>query len=192
MCAVRVLGIDLAGSEKRPTGVAFKEKVGVRCSLLFEDCEIIEFSKPFTHIFVDAPLSLPLGRRSLEENNGIHFRECDLMLRKMGIRFFPMTLGPMRILTQRAIRLKDILEGLGKEVYEVFPGAFYDVMGVSRKDRKAIGKFYLNMGLDLEKRKYTQDELDGIACLLTGCMFLEGKGVLLKGGDGAIVIPKHP
>jgi predicted nuclease with RNAse H fold len=103
-----------------------------------------------------------------------------------------MTLGPMRILTQRAIRLKDILEGLGKEVYEVFPGAFYDVMGVSRKDRKAIGKFYLNMGLDLEKRKYTQDELDGIACLLTGCMFLEGKGVLLKGGDGAIVIPKHP
>jgi hypothetical protein len=28
--------------------------------------------------------------------------------------------------------LKTVMEGWGKVVYEVFPGAFYDVMGVGR------------------------------------------------------------
>jgi Protein of unknown function (DUF429). len=35
-----------------------------------------------------------------------------------------------------------------------------------------------------------QDEIDAIACLLTGIMFLEGRAELLEGEDGAIIIPK--
>ena len=189
---MQVLGVDLAGSEKRATGVAYKEGGKVKCAILYQDSEIIQLAHSFTHVFIDAPLSLPIGgRKNLNEKNGIHLRECDYLLRKMGIRLFPPTLGHMRMLTHRGIKLKIFLEGLGKEVYEVFPGAFYDVMGVGRKDRKAILMLYRNMGLKLQKRTYTQDELDGVACLLLGYMFLEGKGVLLKGIDGGIVVPKR-
>jgi len=57
-------------------------------------------------IAIDAPLNLPPGRKSLDDKNGEHFRPCDRELQKRGIRFFPITLGPMRSLTQRGIDLK--------------------------------------------------------------------------------------
>jgi hypothetical protein len=34
------------------------------------------------------------------------------------------------------------------------------------------------------------NEIDAIACLLTGIMFLERRAELLAGEDGAIIIPK--
>jgi predicted nuclease with RNAse H fold len=134
-------------------------------------------------------LAIKKGRANLHEM-GPHFRTCDLMLRERGIKFFPVSLGPMRLLTERGIRLKTVMEGWGKVVYEVFPGAFYDVMGVGRKDKKAILELYRRLGFNLEERKYTKDEIDAIACLLTGIMFLERRAELLAGEDGAIIIPK--
>jgi predicted nuclease with RNAse H fold len=186
---MKVLGIDLAGSERRNSGVAYLEDGKLTCFVLHRDEEILELSKGFSHIFIDAPLSLPKGRANLQDR-GPHFRACDLMLRKRGIKFFPVSLGPMRLLTERGIRLKTAMEGWGKVVYEVFPGAFYDVMGVGRKDKKAILELYRRLGFNLEDRKYTKDEIDAIACLLMGIMFLEGRAELLEGEDGAIIIPK--
>ncbi|WP_448583776.1 DUF429 domain-containing protein [Thermocrinis sp.] len=186
---MKVLGIDLAGSEKRNSGVAYLEDKKITCFVLHKDEEILAISKNFSHIFIDAPLSLPKGRKSIEER-GPHLRTCDLMLRERGIKFFPISLGPMRLLTERGMRLKAIMEGWGKMVYEVFPGAFYDIMGIKRKDKEAILELYRKLGFDLEDRKYTQDEIDAVACLLTGVMFLDGRAELLKGEDGAIVIPK--
>ncbi|WP_448588389.1 DUF429 domain-containing protein [Thermocrinis sp.] len=188
---MRALGIDLAGSEKRATGVAYLEDGKLQCHLLYKDEEILELSKGFSHVFMDAPLSIPKGRKTLEDRKGPHLRECDVMLRRRGIRFFPITLGPMRVLTERAMRLKDVLESMGKLVYEVFPGAFYDVMGVGRKDKKGIRELYKNLGFCMEEKSYTQDELDAVACLLTGLMFLEGRAELLGGEDGAIIVPKR-
>jgi predicted nuclease with RNAse H fold len=186
---MKALGIDLAGSERRNSGVAYLEDGKLTCFVLHKDEEILELSKGFSHIFIDAPLSLPKGRANIQEG-GPHFRACDLMLRERGIKFFPVSLGPMRLLTERGIRLKTVMEEWGKVVYEVFPGAFYDVMGVGRKDKKAILELYRRLGFILEDRKYTKDEIDAIACLLTGIMFLEGRAELLKGEDGAIIIPK--
>lgn len=53
-----------------------------------------------------------------------------------------------------------------------------------------ILELYRKLGFNLEDRKYTKDEIDAIACLLTGIMFLEGRAELLEGEDGAIIIPK--
>ena len=186
---MKALGIDLAGSERRNSGVAYVENGKLTCFVLHKDEEILELSKGFSYIFIDAPLSLPKGRANIHEV-GPHFRACDLMLRKRGIKFFPVSLGPMRLLTERGIRLKTVMEGWGKVVYEVFPGAFYDVMWVGRKDKEAILELYRRLGFNLEDRKYTKDEIDAIACLLTGIMFLEGEAELLEGEDGAIIIPK--
>ena len=74
--------------------------------------EIISFVKEANPqiIGIDAPLSLPPGRKSLDDNNGIHLRECDKELTKRKIRFFPITLGLMRMLTLRGISLKKSLK----------------------------------------------------------------------------------
>ena len=110
---MKILGIDLAGSEKRKTGICIlNENLEAICFYVFKDKEILDLVKKEKPdlISIDAPLSLPKGRKSLKRKSKIHFRECDKELWKFGIKFFPITLGPMRKLTERGIKLKKILE----------------------------------------------------------------------------------
>jgi len=187
------LGVDLAGSEKRNTGISFVENNTIVTCIIRNEKELFEIMQIFQFIYIDAPLTLPHGRSSLEVRNEHHFRECDLLLRKRGIKFFPITLGPMRMLTQRGMRLRERLSKLGKEVYEVFPGAFYDVFGVKRKDRDSIQVLYKTLscffGLSLKVDYPSQDELDAIACLFTGFFHKLNLAECLTGIDGTIVIP---
>jgi predicted nuclease with RNAse H fold len=187
------LGVDLAGSEKRNTGISFVENNSIVTFILRNEKELFKIMQKFQFIYIDAPLTLPHGRNSLEVRNEHHFRECDLLLRKRGIKFFPITLGPMRMLTQRGMRLRERLSKLGKEVYEVFPGAFYDVFGVKRKDRDSIQALYKTLsnffGLSLKLDYPSQDELDAIACLFTGFFHKLNLAECLTGIDGTIVIP---
>ena len=183
------VGLDLAGSEKRDTGFCFLgRKTDVR--IIHTDKEILEEIKKCKPrlVAIDAPLSLPRGRKHIGDRAGPHFRKCDLELRRLGIRFFPVTLGPMRMLTKRGMNLKKKIERLGAEVIEVYPGATYDVFGVKRKDRKQIASWLRKHGI--KTKSWTQDELDAVACALTGRWYLQGKA---KGiGDkkeGLIVIP---
>ena len=107
-----IVGLDLAGVESRPTGFCMLTDMKAETSLVYPDKEIllkIREIKPQV-IAIDAPLSLPPGRKSLEERTGVHLRECDRELLKKGIKFFPVTLGPMRKLTARGINLRRILE----------------------------------------------------------------------------------
>ena len=130
-----VIGLDLSGSEKRPTGFCILEKMNVETNLVYSNEEIIqkiEKLKP-NIIAIDAPLSLPEGRKSIEEKTNVHLRECDKELLRRKIKFFPITLGPMRKLTERGIRLKNILEGKGFKVIEVYPGGAQDVLKIPRK-----------------------------------------------------------
>ncbi len=107
-----IIGLDLAGVETRPTGYCTLLDMKVETSLIYTDAEILSKISQIRPrvVAIDAPLSLPPGRKSLEERNGNHLRECDRELLKKGIKFFPVTLGPMRKLTERGIRLKKILE----------------------------------------------------------------------------------
>ncbi len=183
----KVLGLDLAGSEKRRTGYAYWEGKALKVGVVYTDKEVFELLEGFSLVMIDAPLSIPAGRKSLEDR-GPHFRECDLLLRKQGHRFFPVTLGPMRLLTKRAMRLADHLRQRGVEVLETFPGATYDLLGLDRKDRGAILDFYMRLPFGLEDRDYFQDELDAIACWLAGICHLMGKSVVFSGVDGKIVV----
>ena len=109
---MKIVGLDLAGVEHRPTGYCLLTGRQTETSLLYKDDEIltkIGEVQPAV-VAIDAPLSLPPGRKSIEERTGNHLRECDRELLKRGIKFFPVTLGPMRKLTQRGINLRQILE----------------------------------------------------------------------------------
>lgn len=175
---MKVVGIDLAGVKTKPTGFCVLDKnLNTKTKILFTDEEIVkevEKIKPKV-VAVDAPLALPKGRKSLEEKSKIHLRECDRELLKMSIKFFPITLGPMRKLTERGIKLRKILEKRDFEVVETYPGAAQDILKIPRKQkgteklRRALSKF-----VKIEKKKITDDELDAITCALVGKMYLEG------------------
>jgi len=184
------MGIDLAGSERRPTGWAILSNKRFEFGVAHKDEELLALAKKHKvkKVIIDAPLTLPKGRKSIEERSEHHFRECDLSLRKEGIRFFPITLGPMRMLTKRGIALKKKLRKSGIEVFEGFPGASYDRLGVPRKDKRAICRLLKKFGFPSPPGA-TQDELDALILLLT--LFLKTKKLNCDfvGKDGRIVAP---
>lgn len=188
-----IVGLDLAGVESRPTGLCVLKGWIAETFLVYTNGEIVrkaEESKPKL-VAIDAPLSLPAGRKSIEERTKVHLRECDKELLKRGIKFFPVTLGPMRKLTSRGITLRRILEGKHFKVIEVYPGGAQDILRIPRKQHglqklRAGLKEYGIKGLN---DKMTNHELDAVACALVGRLFLEGKTITYGTGEQTIVMP---
>jgi len=187
-----VVGVDLAGSPRRPTGVCVLRGLTACTRVAYGDDEILGLIREARPALVpiDAPLTLPAGRKSIHDRNGEHYRPCDRELQRRGLRFFPVTLGPMRMLTERGLRLRAEVESLGFRAVECFPGAAQDVWGLPRKQHDLEG---LRAGLRGLKVKgiaddATNDELDAVAGALTGRWFLMGRGEMLGGEDG-IVMP---
>jgi len=190
-----VVGVDLAGSPRRPTGICVLRGLGARTQIAFTDEEILDSvnqARPRI-VPIDAPLSLPAGRRTIHDLSGEHFRDCDLELRKRGIRFFPVTLGPMRMLTERGIALKAKIEKMGYRVVECYPGGAQDVWGIprQRRDLQGLRRGLEELGVRGLTEAMTGDELDAVTAALVGRWFLLGKGETL-GGEGGIVMPVHP
>lgn len=162
--------------------------------LLTSDSEIasdVKEQKP-NIVAIDAPLSIPSGRTSLNDRTGPHLRACDRELLMMKIRFFPITLGPMRSLTARGISLKNQLDSQGFEVIEVYPGAAQDLMGIPRKQ---VGLGHLKNGLSSLGIKEilsgaTGDELDAITAAYVGLLVLLGLAKNLGDpNEGLIYVP---
>ncbi len=193
-CAV---GIDLAGSPKRPTGycAAWDEPIRCEAGVVYQDEEIIDVVARFSPdvVAIDAPLTLPRGRKSLDRRERAHFRECDLELRRRGIRFFPITLGPMRSLTRRGIMLRSLLVDRGFNVIEVYPGGAQDVLGLPRKHRDMRGLLagLRRMGFGCLGREASGDEADAATCALVGLLYLRNNYEALgDAGEGVIIMPR--
>ena len=72
-----ILGVDLAGSEKRNTGICIMgKKLNVKTMIVHTDKEIEKIVRKIKPkiIAIDAPLSLPKGRKSIDERNNIFQR----------------------------------------------------------------------------------------------------------------------
>jgi predicted nuclease with RNAse H fold len=189
-----IVGLDLAGVESRPTGLCILRGMSAKTYLVYKDEEVlksIEKSKPKI-VAIDAPLSLPAGRESIEQRTSVHLRECDKELLRRGIKFFPVTLGPMRQLTSRGMNLKRILESKHFRVIEVYPGGAQDILGISRKqqglDRLRAG--LKRLGVKGLNDRMSDHELDAVTCALVGKLFLEGKSITYGTSEQAIVMPK--
>jgi predicted nuclease with RNAse H fold len=191
-----VVGLDLAGSPGRNTGICILRGMTLTsCATVHTDEEILSAigeADPDI-VAIDAPLNLPPGRKTIEDRNGEHFRPCDRELLRRGIRFFPITLGPMRSLTKRGIALKEALSRRRCEVIEVYPGAAQDIWKIMRKQgglsnlRKGLEK----LGLRGLTRGMNGDELDAATAALVGRLYLQGRAEVLGSvPEGAIVIPR--
>lgn len=187
-----VVGIDLAGSPRRPTGLCLLQGLTAHTSIAFSDEQILDFVRQARPdlVPIDAPLSLPRGRRTIHDRSGEHLRDCDRELLRRGIRFFPVTLGPMRMLTERGIALKQKLHAMGYDAVECYPGAAQDIWGLPRQHRNLEGllRGLRALGLHGLRKTPTSDELDAATAALAGRLFLLDRGEMLGGKDG-IVIP---
>lgn len=170
-----------------------------KTKVLYKDREILEEVKKVKPrvVAIDAPLALPKGRPSLAKKYSKlgHLRECDKELLKLGIKFFPITLGPMRKLTRRGIKLRKKLEEEGFEVIETFPGAAQDILKIPRKQKglEKLRRGLIKLGVkgDVKKKGITGDELDAITCALVAKMYVEGNYLAL--GDEKeilMILPK--
>ena len=188
-----VVGIDLAGSPRRPTGLCLLRGLRAQTHVAFSDDDIlnaVQQARPDL-VPIDAPLSLPKGRRTIHDRSGEHFRDCDRELLRRGIRFFPVTLGPMRMLTERGLGLRAKIRAMGYRAIECYPGAAQDVWGISRQhqDRKELLAGLKKLGVRGLTKAITSDELDAATAALVGRWVLLGRGEMLGGADG-IVIPE--
>jgi len=197
---IKVAGLDLAGSEKRTSGYCLMQPPWhVALWPLHSDAEILarlEGDRPSV-VSIDAPLALPRGRASLDIAGPPHLRACDRELMRRGIRFFPVTLGPMRMLTARGIRLKIEMARYGSPVIESYPGGAQDVLGFPRKQygEEALRRALIRFGVtgDIRRTDLSHDELDSVCCAIVGLQFLRGEAVALGDPTEALLyLPSVP
>lgn len=190
-----VVGLDLAGVETRPTGFCLLRQMTAKTLLLYNDTQIlstVQESRPDV-VAIDAPLTLPPGRKNIEERTGTHLRPCDEELLRRRIKFFPVTLGPMRKLTTRGIALKKTLQTLNLKVIEVYPGGAQDILHIPRKQQglKLLKQGLEKLGLDGLTEKPSDHELDAATCAYIGKLYLEGKTCMYGTEDYAIIMPRE-
>ena len=180
-----IIGIDLAGVEKNPTGWAlWKNKVISTCHL-YENQEILEHLTRFepTLIAIDAPLGLP--------KKGA-MRKADKEMYRRGYPVFPPRFPAMEKLTLRAMKITQQIKREELHIIEVHPTSTRRALKIPTKDWEKIQNIFLHMGLkgDLETRVLTSHEIDAITAALTGYLYLQGKTeVIGNGEEGYIVVP---
>lgn len=191
-----VVGIDLAGSPRRPTGLCLLRDLRADTRVVFDDEEILDAVRRAGPdlVPIDAPLSLPKGRRTIHDRSGEHLRPCDRALLRLGIRFFPITLGPMRMLTERGLGLSNRLRAMGYRTVECYPGAAQDMWALPRQHRNRAGLLagLRRLGLKGLNRTATGDELDAATAALVGRWFLLGLGTMFGGKNGILIPPDEP
>jgi uncharacterized protein len=189
-----IVGLDLAGVQTRPTGFCLLSDMKAETTLLFTDEEIIEKTVEVNPkvIAIDAPLCLPPGRTSIEERTANHFRASDRELMKRGIKFFPVTLGPMRKLTVRGIQLRKTFQAQGFTVLEAYPGGAQDVLGIPRKQRglDKLTAGLQKLGIEGLSSQLSDHELDAATCAYVGRLYFEGNAVIYGDPNEGIVMPK--
>ncbi|MCX8202135.1 MAG: DUF429 domain-containing protein, partial [Candidatus Caldarchaeum sp.] len=190
------LGVDLAGVETRPSGMAsLDQQLRVKTWLRYLDAEILEDVDRLRPAVVglDAPLGLPRGRESLEKRGPPHFRVCDIELRKRGIKFFPVTIGAMRTLTARGIKLAAEIRRRDIAVFEAYPGGIQDVLGLPRKHKnlRQLVKGLRKLGIKGLDEKVSGDEADAVTCAYAAYLWHEGRCEEIGEPDeGIIILPR--
>lgn len=182
----RIVGIDLTGSEGRPSGWCLLDGKKATTSRLSSDNDIIQatLSARPDLVSIDSPLSLPYGRKLVSDDDpgrktfGIT-RLCERILKKRGINVYPCLIQSMQGLTARGIHLANRFREFGIPVIESYPGAAQDIMNIPRKGASVD---FLKMGLgefgiigDYLEVPVSHDELDAITSSVVGLFFFANK-----------------
>jgi len=181
-----IIGIDLAGKPKNPTGWALWKNKKVETSPIHTNKQILEgitHSAP-TIIAIDAPFSLP--------KKGI-LRAADREMIRRGYRVFPPCLPAMKTLTLRAMKLIKLMVKKGYKTIEVHPTSTRKALNIPLKDWRKIQTILETIGLegDLKLRALKSHEIDAVTAALTAYLYTQNQAEAIGDGEeGYIIIPK--
>lgn len=182
---MRVVGIDLTGSQERWSGLATLDGNRlIEATRLKSDLAIQEYVLDYSPdvVSIDSPLSLP------EDPNKI-YRDCELELKRRGIGVYWCLLPSMKALTMRGISLANRLREKNIAVIESYPGAAQDILNIPRKSKgvKELASALAEYGI-LGNLEVTHDELDAVTAAIVGTLYLKGDYEAL----GCLILPKKP
>lgn len=199
---MKIIGVDLAGVPKRPTGFAIVNGFNTLTKNIFTDEEILnEIEKAGARLItIDSPLGYPKGRCCLDYNCECRKYGCmrigEKQMVKLGVRIFPCGFGGMQKLTNRGIKLRKILEEKGYEVIETYPGSAQDLLGIPRKKAgiEELRKALVDYGFigDIHKEEISDHELDAITSALVGQLYKKGDYIALGIIEEAQIITVKP
>jgi uncharacterized protein YprB with RNaseH-like and TPR domain/predicted nuclease with RNAse H fold len=196
----RVVGIDLTGSEDRPSGWALLEGDTLVTGMLSSTSELLERTIACGPrlVSIDSPLSLPAGRDCTDDgcecrSLGIT-RDCERTLKRRGVNVYPCLIQSMQALTRRGIEIAAALREQGIEVIESYPGAAQDIMRIPRKRASMV---QLQGGLERfglcglrPAGELTHDELDAATSAIVGSFYLADQHEAIGNDEeGYLIIP---
>lgn len=180
---MRVVGVDLTGSQDKRSGVACLDDDSHALTVRLKsdlDIEAFVLDMAAGLVSIDSPLSLP-------ENPEKIYRDCELELKRRGIGVYWCLLPSMKALTMRGISLANRLRKKDIAVIESYPGAAQDILGIPRKNKgvtvlaEGLARYGVKGNLDV-----SHDELDAITAAIVGHLYLRGEYEAL----GCLIIPK--
>ncbi len=181
------VGIDLTGSEAKPSGWACLRGREADLRLLRTDAELVSatLAAGAAVVSLDSPLGLPREPGSI-----IRDAEREMMALRIGV--YPCLLPSMVRLTHRGMALKRTFEAEGLPVIEGFPGSAQDALGIPRKktDLAGLRQGLVDLGMVLPERTVKHDELDALTAALVGQFWLRGEfHAFGNEEEGVIVAP---
>ena len=194
------IGIDLTGSELRPSGVCVFRGRDAYLSLVSSDEDILRLVEKIGGglISIDSSLGLPAGRCCVNDTcecrkYGI-MRECERILRKRGIRVYPTLIKSMQNLTLRGIDLARTFRDVGYTVIESYPGGAQDLLRFPRKkiNLRQLETDLMAMGIvpHSDREPVTHDQLDALTSALVGYFYLAGMYEAIGNNDeGYLIMP---
>lgn len=169
-----VAGIDLAGSERSPTGICLIRRDIAELKVVFPDSEIIEATVGASVVAIDAPLTTATDRQAERD------------LRRYGA--LPLAWRSMRMLATRGLTIAGELIGMGTQVIEVFPSATAKILGIERIPER-MGEIAAELGYTIDGPN-TADTLDALLAAHTARLYLSGDTEMLGDAD-PVVIPRR-
>ncbi|MCX7880207.1 MAG: DUF429 domain-containing protein [Ignavibacteria bacterium] len=172
-----ILGIDLAGLPKNPSGICLLDEVSVSFQIVFEDIQILSIIESLNPslIAIDAPISLS-------------DRICDKLMKKYGA--MPLSLPSIFTLARRAVNLISSIKNIcSAKVIEVFPTGTAKILGFyDKKFRVKLNKFEEYFGIRLPS-KPNRHTFDAFLSCLTALLYANYLTTSVGDENGFIVIP---
>ncbi|MEM3696070.1 MAG: DUF429 domain-containing protein [Candidatus Bathyarchaeia archaeon] len=181
-----IIGIDLAGTPKNPTGWALWKDKMVKTALVYTDEEILEgvLSHAPSIVAIDAPLRLP--------KEGI-LRKADKEMIRLGYRVFPPSLPAMKKLTLRAIKINKLILEKSYKIIEVHPTSTRKALSMPLKEWERIQIALQTLGVegDIKTRPLTSHEIDAVTAALTAYLHMQNLTEAIGDAEeGFIIVPK--
>ena len=130
-------------------------------------------------VAIDAPLSHAKG-----------YRKVDLKMKKLGFKVLPPGWRSMKLLVDRAIKLKNILEDRGVRVIETHPLSALRSSGYSNVEQ-LISELGVTIDIKNKHLLEIKDVVDAIIAAIVAKLYLESKTLKVSDVDGTIhLIPR--